>query len=93
MITQIDCKPYRCKLSARSCADRSRRSKVLLPLNARRKGVQYSGPDLRGCVECPVGNYVAKKIDELVAKAAEPAEASTAFTAEPKRWLRPKQTK
>jgi len=84
--TRIDCKPYRCELSATSCAVRHRAAHETMALVEMRKGVHLRGPDLRGCYNCPVGAYVTRRLGEI---AKRTAEADGQEPAEARRWIRP----
>lgn len=81
--TRIDCQPYRCELAASSCAARHRKAHETMALVEMRKGLHLRGPDLRGCFNCPVGAYVARRVSELA------SSSSGQTTRRPRRWVKP----
>lgn len=83
--TRIDCKPYRCELSATSCATRHRKAHETMSLVEMRKGVHLRGPDLRGCFNCPVGAYVVRRLAQIAEQRASESETP----APARRWIRP----
>ena len=82
--TRIDCKPYRCELSASSCALRHRSAHETASVLEMRKGLHLRGPDLRGCFNCPVGAYVSRRVAEIAA-----TSSTGERKAKPKRWVKP----